>query len=184
MVLFESARFIGLQAEVVAMLAQRQNVNSRQHTAGSAMERSRLLQELHLARLRHDHAEVEEIEARLKEMSSASANNGSEKQDVDLLAKVNERNRKANIEAVRKAEAAEADRRRRERKAALLGLRPSTPSDSSARLRTIPRLFENNSRYVDFGLLVCCMNGVHICLLFVSLEMERPVVRQCLLRQR
>jgi len=79
-------------------------------------------------------------------MTNANANNALDKKDDDLMAKVNERNRKANVEAVRKAESAEADRRRRERKAALLGIRPSTPSDQSARLRTIPRLFETSSR--------------------------------------
>src|ERR1700759_3729444 len=65
-------------------------------------------------------------------------------EEEDKLAKVNERNRKANLEAVRRAELAEAERKRKERKlAAMHGgeLRPSTPHDPSARLKTVPKVF-------------------------------------------
>ena len=55
-----------------------------------------------------------------------------------LLAKVNERNRKANQEAIRRAELQEAERKRGERR--------GTPTvDPSGRLRTVPRVFD--SRY-------------------------------------
>ncbi len=61
-----------------------------------------------------------------------------------LLAKVNERNRKANQEAIRRAEQQEAERKRRER-------RRGTPTvlDPSSRLRTVPRMFA--SRYGYFS---------------------------------
>jgi hypothetical protein len=53
---------------------------------------------------------------------------------------VNERNRKANHEAIRRAELQEAERKRRERR-----LGTPTTVDPSARLRTVPRMFA--SRY-------------------------------------
>jgi RNA polymerase-associated protein RTF1 len=57
-----------------------------------------------------------------------------------LVAKVNERNRKGNQEAIRRAELQEAERKRRERR-----LGTPTVVDPSARLRTVPRMFA--SRY-------------------------------------
>ena len=66
-----------------------------------------------------------------------------------MLAIVNERNRKANLEAVRKAELIDMERKRKERKiAAQAGSRPGTPNplqDPSARLKTTPRLFSTAS---------------------------------------
>ena len=57
-----------------------------------------------------------------------------------LLAKVNERNRKANQEAIRRAELQEAERKRRERR-----LGTPTLLEPNGRLRTVPRMF--HSRY-------------------------------------
>jgi len=111
------------------------------------MERSRLMQSRTLALRRQDYDEVKEIDAELENL--ANTNDSKPHEEVaDMLAKVNERNRKANMEAVRKAELMESERRRRDRKLAAAGALP--PQDPSARLKTIPRLFNSAtpSRFV------------------------------------
>src|SRR5882672_10003811 len=102
-------------------------------TAQSAtMERSRLNQELTLALRRQDAEHVEAIEQQLAELPAPP---GAREEDInDMLAKVNERNRKANLDAVRKSEIQEVERKRRERKllAASHASGTATPVDPSA----------------------------------------------------
>lgn len=112
------------------------------------MERSRLMQARTLALRRQDYVEVDDIDAKLKELPVQSTREEEEESLADKLAKVNERNRKANLEAVRKAELLEVERKRRERKLHATGSGVATPSDPSARLRTIPRMFNDTSRCV------------------------------------
>lgn len=99
----------------------------------STLERSKIMQELNLARKRQDMPEVVRLEEKLKafnEINDAFA----AKEKVDPLALVNERNRLANVEAVRRAEAENAKRRFRDRKSALAGSRPGTPGFLKSRL--------------------------------------------------
>jgi RNA polymerase-associated protein RTF1 len=125
-----------------------------EHQAGktttqfATMERSRLNQARTLALRRQDHEEVEEIEQQLAQLPAGP---GAREEDInDMLAKVNERNRKANLEAVRKSEIQESERKRRDRKllAAAHASGTSTPVDPSARLKTIPKMFNSISRSV------------------------------------
>ncbi|KAI0356964.1 plus-3-domain-containing protein [Trametes cingulata] len=130
------------ESDIAAMLARKQAIlNTKQGPAHMAMERSRLNQARTLAFRRQDYAEVAAIDAQLAELGPAQR----EESSSDILAKLNERNRKANQEAVRKAERAELERKRRERslragtatptlsdaagrlKARMLGSRPATP---------------------------------------------------------
>lgn len=107
----------------------------------SSLERSRLIQQRTLAMRRQDHAEVAEIDAKLEQ---AKRSNTPVRTDsgADLLAKVNERNRKANVDAVRRAELAEAEKKKRDRKLAAMSGGTATPAaDPSARLKTVPRTF-------------------------------------------
>ena len=124
-------------------------------------ERSRLVQERTLAQRRNDHKEVAEIDAKLAQFDAQNTSregtpsaNGSVKEDKNVLAMLSEKNRRANAEAVRRAEIMEAEKRRRERKLALAGKSgTATPTDPSARLRTIPKTFNAAtpaSRCVDF----------------------------------
>jgi RNA polymerase-associated protein RTF1 len=102
-----------------------------------------------LAVRRQDYAEVTDIEAKLKKLPVVQSTREDEEESLaDKLARVNERNRKANLEGVRKAELLEAERRRRERKLHAAGSGVATPTDPSARLRMIPRTFNNTSRSV------------------------------------
>lgn len=114
------------------------------------MERSRLNQARTLALRRQDYTELATIDEQLAELPAAA---GAREEDIsDMLSKVNERNRKANLEAVRKAELQEAERKRRERKLQATARASGTPQpqqDPSARLRTVPKMFNNVSRFVS-----------------------------------
>src|SRR5258708_23728464 len=99
----------GAQNDVSMMLA-RKNLLHASHREGLTMlERSRLMQERTLALRRQDYAELREVDKKLEEASSPPVKQHDS--GADLLAKVNERNRKANVEAVRRAELAESERK-------------------------------------------------------------------------
>ncbi|KAF8625072.1 hypothetical protein AX15_005554 [Amanita polypyramis BW_CC] len=135
------------ESDISAMLARKSQLSRNKSTALLTMERSRLTQALTLAQRRMDFTEVAEIDKKLAELNAnadVSAAQATAAEEEDKLAKVNERNRKANLEAVRRAELAEAERKRKERKlAAMQGneARSATSHDPSARLKTVPRVF-------------------------------------------
>lgn len=145
----------------------------RKPTGLTTLERSRLRQEHTLALRRHDYEVAKRLEAKLAESepqdsflistttamdathlssspnnnntnTAASNNHSSTNREMEALAKINDRNRKANLVAVRKAEQAEGERKRRERQAMLSG--DTTGIDPSARLKTLPRMFNAASR--------------------------------------
>ncbi|KAF5384178.1 hypothetical protein D9615_003169 [Tricholomella constricta] len=130
------------ESDITAMLARKNQLNSNKPTGLTTIEKSRLNQARTLAQRRHDYTEVAEIDAKLAELAAVTIDRQPRRDEaMDMLAKVNERNRKANTEAVRKAELAEAERKRRERKlGAASGT--NTPVDPSARLKIKPRLFD------------------------------------------
>ncbi|KAG0703565.1 hypothetical protein DFH29DRAFT_916098 [Suillus ampliporus] len=131
------------ESDITAMLARKSQLSNLPSGASLTLQRSRLMQAKTLAIRRQDYDDVAEIEAKLAELPTvtAPARNGGEESLNDRLAKVNERNRKANLEAVRKAELMDAERKRRERKMNASGT--ATPADPSARLKTVPRLFND-----------------------------------------
>ncbi|KAF4613299.1 hypothetical protein D9613_011058 [Agrocybe pediades] len=133
------------EADITAMLARKAQLQGTKNTGLSALERSSLMQIRTLALRRQDLTEVAEVDAKLAE-HAAMAPQSTRPEQVDLLAKVNERNRKANLESVRKAELAEAERKRRERKLAMKnGGTAPVPADPSARLKITPRTFNSNT---------------------------------------
>lgn len=82
------------------------------------------------------------LDAQLAELAveSSPAKPEPTEESSALLAKVNERNRKANLEAIRRAELQDAERKRRERR--------GTPTvDPSGRLRTARRMFDSRYGY-------------------------------------
>lgn len=133
------------ESDISAMLARKNQLSHQQSAAAITMERSRLMQARTLAMRRHDYTELEDIEAKLKELPALQNVREEEESLADKLAKVNERNRKANLEAVRRAEF-EAERKRRERKLAAAGLSGTATPESSAKLKATPRFFNNPSR--------------------------------------
>lgn len=101
----------------------------------ASLERARLTQARTLAMRRNDRQEVATLDVQLADLAFENPSEPTEDASA-LLAKVNERNRKSNLEAIRRAELQEAERKRRERR-----LGTPTALDPSARLRTVPRLF-------------------------------------------
>ncbi|EGO26839.1 hypothetical protein SERLADRAFT_464355 [Serpula lacrymans var. lacrymans S7.9] len=136
------------ESDINAMLARKSQLQANKHSAGwITMERSRLTQARTLALRRQDYSEVADIDAKLAELPLPVNVREEEGTLNDRLAKVNERNRKANLEAIRKAELQEAERKRRERKLAAAGASgTATPTDPSARLKTIAKTFNTASR--------------------------------------
>ncbi len=130
------------------MLARKSQLSKSRSAALLTMERSRLTQARTLAQRRMDFAEVAEIDKMLEDLNANAeigALHAAVTEEEDKLAKVNERNRKANIEAVRRAELAEAERKRKERKLAAMqnvDARVAATHDPSARLKTVPRMFK------------------------------------------
>ncbi|KAH9903486.1 plus-3-domain-containing protein [Cubamyces lactineus] len=125
------------ESDVAAMLARKQAIQaSKQSPAALAMERSRLHQARTLALRRQDYAEVSEIDGRLAQLAALAPQREAQREpsSSDMLAKLNERNRKANQEAVRKAERAELERKRRER-TLRAGTATPTLSDAASRLK-------------------------------------------------
>ncbi|KDQ32693.1 hypothetical protein PLEOSDRAFT_1060439 [Pleurotus ostreatus PC15] len=110
----------------------------KQSSAALTLERSQLNAQRTLALRRHDDTEVAELDAKILELNGRLGQRPPTTA-VDELAKLNERNRKANAEAVRKAELWEAERKRRERKR--VQANGALPQDPSARLKTVPRVF-------------------------------------------
>lgn len=130
------------------MLARKSQLQASKSTGMSAMERSRLHQARTLAQHRHDWNEVATIDAQLAEVAARTSEQEQPARAdgvQDMLAKVNERNRKANMEVVRKAEIAEAERKKKERKSLAQNGGRSLPIDPSARLKTLPRIFNSNT---------------------------------------
>ena len=132
------------QNDIAAMLrrkSQLQGDAGKSQANRVTLEKARLVQARTLALRRNDKEEAAMFDAQLAELAveSSPAKPEPTEDASALLAKVNERNRKANQEAIRRAELQDAERKRRER-------RLGTPVlDSNGRLRTVPRMF--NSRY-------------------------------------
>ncbi|KAJ7488315.1 hypothetical protein FB451DRAFT_1529600 [Mycena latifolia] len=99
---------------LAGMLARKRQL-AGQGTAAplGVAERSRLI-----AQRRHDYDAVGAIDAQLATLPEAAP---AAEAPEDCLARVNERNCKANLEAVRRAEVLEAERKRRERKSRVDG---------------------------------------------------------------
>lgn len=139
----------GLQSDISAMLARKQMMSSKQSAVSVRMEKSRLTQARTLAHRRQDLAEVRSIDAQLAELNAANPEMEREDATADIMSKVNERNRKANLEATRKAEQVEAERRKRERKLAAAARASNSPAPSAlaalkigvSRYVTVPSAF-------------------------------------------
>ncbi|KAF8266895.1 hypothetical protein EI94DRAFT_1802384 [Lactarius quietus] len=134
------------ESDIAAMLQRKRELQGdtgkSQAANWATLERARLTQERTLAMRRNDKEEVRNLDAQLAILAIECPPVPTEStEDASaLLAKVNERNRKANLEAIRRAELQEAERKRRDRR-----LGTPTALDPSARLRTVPRLFASRS---------------------------------------
>lgn len=150
-----------IQADVSAILARKNQISAAKSSNWVTLERSRLVQQRTLAQRRLDHHEVAELDAKLAEFVAqygeelSSPQKNSRREENDTLAKLSEKNRKANAEAVRKAEIAAVEQRRRERKRVLAGKSgTATPTDPSARLKIVPRTFNSATPVSRFVVLI------------------------------
>ena len=125
------------------MLARKQMMSSKQSVVSVRMEKSRLTQTRTLALRRQDLAEVRSIDAQLAQLNSTNPEVERDDTTADIMSIVNERNRKANLEATRKAEQKEAERKKRERKLAAAARASNSPAPSA-----LAALKINISRYV------------------------------------
>ncbi len=124
------------------------------------MERSRLKQRKVMAERRQDYKEVTTIDAEIEDFNlkyGQEHKGGQGKKEVDMLAILSEKNRKANQEAVRRAEIAAA----REKK---MNRQNATP-DPSARLKIMPRTFNDATSSASasrFVFSLACFFGTDI----------------------
>ncbi|KAI0342517.1 plus-3-domain-containing protein [Trametopsis cervina] len=110
------------EADITAMLARKRNESAGRSAAALTLEKSRLNQARTLALRRKDYAEVAELDEKLAKLGGTG--NLSKPQspaptDKDVAA---QREHRAKVEAMRKAEQAELERRRQARKERLLAL--------------------------------------------------------------
>lgn len=136
-----------IQRDISAMLARKQMMSSKQSAVSVRMEKSRLTQARTLALRRQDLVEVRSIDVQLAELNATNPEVEREGTTADIMAIVNERNRKANLEATRKAEQKEAERKKRERKLAAAARASNSPAPSA-----LAALKIDVSRYVGWFL--------------------------------
>lgn len=116
------------------MLARKQAIDAaRNGPQSSALERSRLQQVRTLASRRQDHAEVAAIDAKLAELAANTPSRAEP--SADILASINERNRKRNMEQVRRAEREALERKRRQRTGTSTPTRSTAPQDAAGKFR-------------------------------------------------
>lgn len=159
------------------MLARKSQLQSHKSSGSVTLERSRLNAARALAIRRNDIEEVAQINNQLASLGPSRSRHQEE--TVDPLAKVNERNRRANMEAVRQAELVASARKRNERKLAAAGT-PTPVLDPSARLKTLPRLFNSATPTTSRSVFIACQTVLpaflHIVDLCFFVDQEHQVV--------
>lgn len=126
-------------------------------------KKTSLIQARTLAQKRHDYAEADKIKLELEQLEEAHADMiGSRPQQVDRFGAVNERNRQANLDAVRANEEAEKERRKKAAVGAAamnaghIGGSPAPAVvDLSARVRTLPKIRHEVTSRLVVGFLPC-----------------------------
>ncbi|KAA8912124.1 hypothetical protein TRICI_003589 [Trichomonascus ciferrii] len=128
--------------EVNEMIKKRQKFSGASVGANAVIEKSMLQQQRVIAMEKGDFAEVEKVDERLDNLERVIQRNQKQtgETEMDKLAKVNERNRRINLERVRRAEAQANENRR---KAAAMG---NSAADPFSRLRTRSKIFYETNK--------------------------------------
>ena len=122
--------------EINEMIIKRQQHAASSLGANTVIEKSVLLQRRVIALENGDYEELEQIDQRLEQLDSILNKSSRQKQnELDRLAQVNLRNRKANLEGIRRAEIIAQENRRK-----ALSDKKDVP-DPFSRLRTSARIF-------------------------------------------
>ncbi|KAG8750021.1 hypothetical protein FRC12_013110 [Ceratobasidium sp. 428] len=115
-------------SDITKIMERKMALQQRPSHAQVLQEKSRLNQARNLARSRRDTAEVAELDAKIAELEAQSDTRAPVE---DQWAKVNERNRRLNLEQTKKAEALAMARRK-----ALIASRSNTPKSGTPKPET------------------------------------------------
>lgn len=126
------------------MIARKNQISKKQSSVAISIEKQRLNQARNLAMRRNDLVEVAQIDAQLTAMGGSDTGAREASSKLDELARLNERNRRANLEAARKAGQLEAERKRRDRERKLAALASGTATPDR-----IKALKDGESRFVS-----------------------------------
>ncbi|KAI0034796.1 hypothetical protein K488DRAFT_77018 [Vararia minispora EC-137] len=149
-------------SDISAMLQRKQSIlgGTMSHNA-FIIKKSGLQQLRNMALKRNDRKEVMTLDAEIATLGASTPKSASPAPDQDevsaRLAKVNERNRKANLAAVRKLEQAEAERKRKEREKKLTGNSLSTSVNTKG-----SRFVYRGSLLFAGGLMQACRTGTSL----------------------
>lgn len=114
------------ESDISAMIARKNQISKKQSSVAISIEKQRLNQARNLAMRRNDLVEVAQIDAQLTAMGGSDSGAREASSKLDELARLNERNRRANLDAARKAGQLEAERKRRDRERKLAALASGT----------------------------------------------------------
>ena len=141
------------QLEIANMLARQKEIRKGPRNNELYSRKSGLTTQRGLALKRNEHAEANRLAVLLAQIDEELAQREI-KDKPDALARVNERNRKANMEAMRKADLETAARRRRE-----MAGGPNFTMDLSARVRTVVKT-RFDSRCVSSVITLWCLRAL------------------------
>ncbi|KAK9456494.1 hypothetical protein V1511DRAFT_497739 [Dipodascopsis uninucleata] len=130
-------------AEINAMIDLRQKLSANM-PSNAVMQKTLLSQKRIIALSQNDLEEVSAIDAQISvidERQSAKLNIATSDTPLEKLAKVNERNRRANLDEIRKAEIKASEQRRK----AALQKKSTVTSDPFSRLRTNARMYYDSA---------------------------------------
>ncbi|KAG8688571.1 hypothetical protein FRC08_011364, partial [Ceratobasidium sp. 394] len=119
-------------SDITKMMERKAALQQRPSHAQILQEKSRLNQARNLARSRRDAAEVAELDAKIAELEAQSEARAPEE---DQWAKVNERNRRLNLEQTKRAEALALAKRK-----AMMASRSNTPKSGTPKPETPAKL--------------------------------------------
>ncbi|CUA66789.1 RNA polymerase-associated protein C651,09c [Rhizoctonia solani] len=129
--------------DITKMMERKSALKQQPSHAQVLQEKSRLNQARNLAISRRDAAEVAELDVKIAELETL-ASGVTREQEEDQWAKVNERNRRLNLEQTKKAEALAAAKRK-----ALMASRSSTPKAGTPAAKSEPKAGTNLSAPPD-----------------------------------
>ncbi|CAE6452650.1 unnamed protein product [Rhizoctonia solani] len=129
--------------DITKMMERKSALKQQPSHAQLLQEKSRLNQARNLAISRRDAAEVSELDAKIAELE-VLASGVTREQEEDQWAKVNERNRRLNLEQTKRAESLAAAKRK-----ALMASRSSTPKSGTPAVKPGPNPGANLSAPPD-----------------------------------
>ncbi|GMM34330.1 Rtf1 protein [Saccharomycopsis crataegensis] len=137
----EMAQRVLTSKEIKQVSESKQRLNRGYVGANAVMRRAELQTHLEVARQRNNIQEIQKIERELSKYDNARQKTKETNNSLSTLDRVNERNRKRNQDAIRKAEIIASERRRKEAIAVANGKVISNPF---SRLKTNVRLYYQN----------------------------------------